>query len=51
MIPANMYLLKVSNRNTRNKCEIWVNNKNTRKTSLTVDILVMINHKGKRFHS
>ena len=35
---ANTYLLKLNNRNTRNKCKnmFKVNNKNTRTTSITV---------------
>ena len=40
--PANIYLFKVNNRNTRKRCEIKVNNKNTTDVPLVWGIAAII---------
>ena len=43
-LPANIYLFKVNNRNTRKRCEIFkVNNKNTKTTVVLVFLLLTLN--------
>ena len=43
-LPANIYLFKVNNRNTRKRCKIFkVNNKNTKTTVVLVFLLLTLN--------